>query len=119
MNLIAYDLIIRNIDRTKSWVSIKEKRIYSSEIELYPCYTLAKRYNKEKDNYDYFIIVGNITKEDCSDRRYLTKDDHNRARITIKSIWKELGFDKEHDDFQIPIKVVEKQDDGIIYKIVC
>lgn len=116
MNLSAYDEIHPKVDKKLTWINVDRYQLLSREITHRMFNTLCKRYNREENDYDYFII---LLDDKPSDRNYaVTKfDDYGRIKISLKPIWKEAYLDKYKHDVNISITRVEHTDDGDIYKL--
>lgn len=116
MNIIAYDIIKKNIDKNKTWISVKYKRIFSKEIKYRKYYTLLSKYSlrDKKDNY-YLACSDNIfnnSKTECTQL-----DNFNRCRFNIGAIWNKSNLKHIETDVNIDVKVVNQQNDGEIYRL--
>lgn len=114
MNLSAYDVVNPKIDKQRTWVDIHKKQLLSREIVFRPYVTISKRYVKEDNSYEYFIIL----LDDCPfDRPYSNtkKDNYGRIKIRLASIWKESSLKYLEKDINIELIPVEHADDGDIY----
>lgn len=114
MNIIAYDTIKKSINKNKTWISVKYKRIFSREIKYRKYYTLLSKYSlrDKKDNY-YLACSDNMfnnSKTECTQL-----DNFNRCRFNIGAIWNKANLNHIESDFNIDIKLVNKQTDGEIY----
>lgn len=116
MNLSAYDEISPKIDKNKTWVTVNNHHLLSREIVYRKYYTIAKRYNINNSDYDYFIITLDDKPEN---RNYgiVKYDNYGRIKISINSIWNEIISRNYSTDFNISIIHTEHTDDGDIYKI--
>lgn len=116
MNLNAYDVINPKIDKKKTWVDVNKQQLLSREIKYRQYVTISKRYNKENNNYEYFII---LLDDYPQDRTYnkTRKDDYGRIKINLKSIWKESSLSYYTSDSNVNIDLVDSADDGDIYKL--
>ena len=87
INLSAYDSITNKIDKTKTWINVEKHLLISREIKFHKYYTLAKRFNPELNNYDYFIIL--LDNKDDSRNYYNTKLDDTKLdnpQITLDEV---------------------------------
>ena len=116
MNLSAYDAIYPKVDKQKTWVDINRYQLLSREIKYRRYVTLCKRYNKEENDFEYFIVL----LDDFPYDRDYTKvrlDDYGRIKVSLKSIWKETILNSFEHDCNITISHIEHTDDGDIYKL--
>ena len=116
MNLSAYDAIYPKIDKQKTWIDVNHYQLLSREIKYRPYITICKRYNKEENDYEYFVVLlDNIPPErDYSKTKF---DEYGRIKINLKSIWKETILQNIEHNCNINISHIEHTDDGDIYKI--
>ena len=116
MNLVAYDKLSSPLDKSKTWIDFANRRIMSREIAHRNYVAFGKRFNPNESRSVYFIIV---LDDPPSDRIYnkLRFDGYGRAKIGVKAIWDEIGFNKLTHDINIPIKHIDSTDDGDIYEI--
>ena len=116
MNLKAYDEITPKVDKTKTWVIVKNHNLLSREIKYRKYFTIGKRFNKENNEYEYFIILLDNRPED---RTYGTVkfDNYGRIKININSIWDELIPRVYSTDINISIKYIEGDDTSDVYKL--
>ena len=116
MNLVAYDVLNSPIDKSKTWIDFANKRLMSREIAHRKYVTFGKRFDPNEGKSIYFII---ILDDPPTDRTYnrLIFDGYGRAKIGVKIIWNEIGFNRLTHDINIPIKHTTKSDDGDIYEI--
>lgn len=113
MNLAAYDKVEQNI--TKTWINPRYNRIYSNELEHYSFYTFLKKYNKENDCFDYFLAMYNKPIKD--NKNYNVIIDNDTVKLNLFSIINEPIFKNITNKTYINIEIVNKQPDGIIYKL--
>lgn len=116
MNLSAYDAINPKINKQLTWVDVNRYQLLSREIKYRPYVTICKRYNKDENDYEYFVI---LLDDYPYDRDYSkTKfDEYGRIKISLKSIWKETMLYTLERNVNIDISHVEHTDDGDIYKL--
>lgn len=116
MNLNVYDVINPKIDKQRTWVDVHKKQLLSREIVFRPYVTISKRYVKEDNSYEYFIIL----LDDCPYDRPSTgtkKDDYGRIKIRLNSIWEESSLKYYEKDINVELIPIEHADDGDIYKL--
>lgn len=114
MNLVAYDTIYPKINKRGTWVDIYKKLLLSREMKFRRYATISKRYNKETNTFDYFVI---LLDEQPQDRDYVKTnfDDYGRIKISLKSIWGESNLQYIEHNCNIEIEHVEQAEDGDIY----
>ena len=95
MNLVAYDTLSSPVDKTRTWIDFANKRIMSREFP-------HRKYDDPPTDRLY---------------RKLLFDGYGRSKISLKSIWEEIGFNKITHDCNIKINHIEHTDDGDIYEI--
>ena len=90
MNLNAYDTIHPKVDKQKTWIDVRKHQLLSREIKYRNYVTISKRYDKENQTYDYFII---LLDDYPQDRPYAKtkKDDYGRALQISCDIMKKNG----------------------------
>lgn len=115
MQFTTYDKTnSRKLDRTKSWINIKYKQIFSAEIKYNKYYQLIKRFEPKYNTTEYFVAFMNNSDEDTKSCRV---DDYGRTKFSIADIWKELNLDKLTTDTNINLEYVESIDDVDVFKI--
>ena len=114
MNLAAYDIINVGIDRSKTWIDPRYKKLYSREIKnRRNFYTFSKTYNPLTDNYVIHLILldDNIGGTKCLP----IIDKVGVIKINISRIIGDI------QNFTVPknisINHVEHSDDGDIYEL--
>lgn len=114
MNLNAYDAIHPKIDKKRTWINVQKCQLLSREIKFRPYVTLSKRYDKENNVYNYYVIM---LDDFPFDRSYskTNKDDYGRLKISLKSIWKESSLNYIEKDVNVSVELIESADDGDIY----
>ena len=55
MNLVAYDNVNKFIP-SDNYIQNSYKRLLSATIEYHDVYCLLKRYNVDKDKYDFYVL---------------------------------------------------------------
>lgn len=116
MNLVAYDNINRFIP-SSDYIQTNYKRLLSSTIEYHDRYCLLKRYNVDKDEYQYFVAVYDNKQEGLKDK-FLKKDSNGNVKIYLSEIWNELPKYITKENVNINVELVESQDDGKVYKLI-
>ena len=116
MNLNAYDNVIEKINKQKSWIDIKKKILLSREINVRNYVLLTKRYNKDTNTTDYFIVMLDNPPVNRTYKRAKV-DDYGRFKISLASIWSETYLCYMNSDFNISISLEEHSTDGDIYKL--
>jgi hypothetical protein len=116
MNLVAYDTLSSPVDKARTWNDFANKRIMSREFPHRKYVTFGKRYNPEEGKTIHFII---ILDDPPTDRLYnkLQFDGYGRSKISLKSIWEEIGFNRINSDCNLKVNHIEHTDDGDIYEI--
>lgn len=114
MNLNAYDNVTEKLDKTKTWVDIKSKTIFSKEIKYRPYISLLKRYDVRINSSFYYLA---LLDEPPIDRKYKTTfvDEYGRIKFNISSIWKETYLTRLGSNCNICIDLVESEVDGDVY----
>lgn len=113
VNLAVYDIVKTSIDKKKPFIDINHKTIVCRFRKNKKYYLIAKRYIKEFNDYDYFIIT---TNDKIEDAKPISIDDYGRTKFYIGSIWKDLNITSD-TNFNITLNIVDSDDDNIIYKI--
>ena len=116
MNLNAYDNVTEKLDKTKTWIDIRKKTIFSREIKYRPYTCLLKRYDVKTGTNIYFIAMLNNPPTDRK-YKYTVCDDYGRVKINISSIWKETYLSRLGNNCNIMCNLLENDDDGEIYSI--
>ena len=114
MNLNAYDVINPKINKQGTWVDVHKKQLLSREIVFRPYVTISKRYNKENNDYEYYIIF----LDDYPLNRPYAKtklDSYGRIKIRLNGIWEESSLKYYKHNINIELKAIEHTDDGDIY----
>ena len=94
-NIFAkYDIVKTNIDKKKPFIDINRKNIVCRFRKNKKYYLVAKRYIKEYNDYDYFIIT---TNENVEGTKPIVIDDYGRTKFYIGSIWKELKITSDRN----------------------
>lgn len=112
MNLNIYEKV--EINRTKTWVDPKYKKLYSREIENYSMFTILKRYNPKEKCTDYFLVVSktgdNEHRWDC-----VTTTRSGIVKINLVNYWHLLPFQFNQKEFELIIEKVEEDETGVVY----
>ena len=112
MNLNIYEKV--EINRTKTWVDPKYKKLYSRELDLYPLFTILKRYNPTDKCIDYFLC---LTREGDSEHKWdcVTRTKTGITKINLSSCWHLLPFKDRLTEFEIIIEEVDRDETGVVY----
>lgn len=116
MNLNAYDNVEEKVDKTKTWIDIRKKTIYSREIKYRPYMCLLKRYDSKFKCTFYFIAMLDKPPQDKIATN-TTCDDYGRIKIKVSSIWKETYLQELKTNCNIVCELVESAEDGDVYSI--
>lgn len=116
MNLVAYDKIKNVVDKTRSWIDVSSKVLFSREIKYRKYVTFGKRYNKTEEHSDLYVIMLDDTPLDRPCNKVLV-DNYGRIKISLKSIWNEITIPKDVQLLSVTVKADEKADDGDIYSV--
>ena len=118
MNLNEYEVTTRTIDRQKTWVDVKRRRIYSREIHG-NYYNILSKINPISGEFDYFLAIFKDRPEASNIPVYCcSNDDFGRCTISLSlTNWNLLGFNYYKENTQISIKLVDSDETGSIYKI--
>ena len=116
MNLNAYDVITQKINKQQTWVDVKKQELLSREITYRKYVSISKRYDKENNVYDYFIILLDYYPQDRPFTK-TRKDDYGRIKINLKSIWSESSLSVYDNDANVELEHIDSADDGDVYKL--
>ena len=116
MALQEYETVQKRIDRNKTWINVKYKQVISREITT-GYYNFVFKYNKQYNDYEYFIIIGNAEFADDSDYRKVYVDDYGRGKMSIPSKLHNTLIGNKHSDFQISLELVDAGSNYNVYKI--
>lgn len=114
MNLNAYDDIKEKLDKTKTWVDVKRKILFSREIKYRPYISLLKRYNSTTSSISYFIAMLNKTDDHKNCKPTIT-DNYGRIKIRLSSIWADTYLTHINSNCNIVLNLIESDEDGDIY----
>ena len=115
MKLSSYGDALVTIDKTRSWINVRHRIIFSREIKYRPYFNLSKRYNSTSKEYDYYLIVADYP---VDDRRWLNtvRDNYGRVKIrVIGAIWCETILSNYKKDTNINITRIDGDDICDIY----
>lgn len=112
MILNAYDIITDKLDKTKSWIDVKSKKLYSREINYAPYYTIAKKYNIEENMYQYYIIMSFIKDKKLKNTKI---DDYGRIKLSLSIIWNDTYLKDLKTNENIVISLVERDEKNEVY----
>lgn len=114
MEFTCYDKAEIKIDKTKTWVNIKYKQVFSKEIHYNCYYQIIKRFDLSNRNIEYFVAF--LPTSD-SDTKPCHIDDYGRTKFSIASIWNDIGYNKLTNDKQIKLEYIETINDADIFKL--
>ena len=115
MQFTTYDRTkTRKLDRTKTWINIKYKQIFSAEIKYNNYYQIITRFNPNINETEYYVAFMPNSDEDNKSCRI---DDYGRTKFSIANIWNELKLNKLTTDTNINLEYVETIDDVDVFKI--
>lgn len=116
VNLNIFDDAVEKLDRSKTWINIKYKEIFSREIKPRKFSILTKQYENNIGNH-YFVI----TLDNAPDKRrnYVKSrcDDWGRFKISIAGIWYDSIANTLTKDTNINIEHIYHDDDSDVYEI--
>ena len=116
MNLAAYDKV-NVLDTSRDYINVADKKLVSSTIEYHDVYCLLKRYNVDKDKYDFYVAVYD-NKQQGAKNKFLKKDSSGKVKIYLNDIWNELPNYITKENVNIDVELVESQADGKVYKLI-
>lgn len=116
MNLYAYDIVNRPLNKNETWINTKRQVLYSREIKYEPYNILLRRYDPKTNSFTYYIGMVKEKPTDYAVTRTVI-DDYGRIKIHIDSIFKELAKDTIPNNQKIKLVLVEESDEGEIYLI--
>lgn len=114
MNLTAYDDVEHKLDKTKTWIDVKYKRLLSRELVPRLYYKILSRYDITSNSNNYFLaLFDNYTSN--IKPKLLKYDDFGRIKINVTSIWNNTSLHNLNKNTNINIQLIENQEDGEIY----
>lgn len=116
LNIQCYDEITQKIDKNKTWINTKYKRIISREIKYRTYYCINKRFDNYLNSTEYYLICSDVNYK-SKNMSYMSVDDYHRIKIPLNSIWKYIGIDENKSEIQLNISLIECDDTGEIYKL--
>lgn len=114
MNLAAYDSVEEKVDKTKSWINVNYKSIFSRELPKRRYNTLSKRYDPNTQSTNYYIIMLDDYNENFKCNNTFV-DNFGRVKINISSIWNKTSLSNIKRDVNVSLEHIEHTDDGDIY----
>lgn len=116
MNLNAYDNTQEKLDKTKTWIDVKKKTIYSREIKYRKYTCLMHKYNPKTNSNSYYIAMLDYIPENkkCSTTK---QDDYGRTKINISVIWKDTYLVNLKSNVNIDCELVDSDVDGEVYYV--
>lgn len=116
MSVTEYENVEQKLDRSKTWINIKYRKIFSREIIYKEYYSINKRFNKDLNEYEYYLITYDVPP--LNQKVYKTYvDNWGRKKYWVDSIWNESNIQYYNKDTNIEVKIVEKADTYIVYKL--
>ena len=114
MNLAAYDKIDNKVDKSKTWIDYKNKRIVSKQIKYRAYYAFGKRYNPNTNKEEFYLITSDSI---IQDRPYAKtiKDNYNRLKYNLGTIYNDC-FAELDKDISISLVIDSSQNDGEVYR---
>ena len=112
MNLAAYDIIM-DLSKSKTWIDIKNKILYTKAMPFRNYYYLAEKYDSVYKVYDIYIIITN-EKYDDPEPRYVNRKSNGTIKLKIENIWNKI---KCYNLSNANLSLEEEQDDCLIYKL--
>ena len=113
MNLNAYD-DINELDKTRPWYSVSFNRLYIKGIKARAYYTIVKRF--ESKEYVYYLVASDDVH--IPNPRNLTKDNYGRYKINVpRNVVAETSLAGLSKDSNINVALVDRQEDGEVYRI--
>ena len=113
MNLSAYDTV--KVNKTSTYINTENKCLVTNEIPFYKYYSLAKRYNKEENCYDIYIIFSNKAEENIVWNTVYFRS--NKVKINLRHIWNNINIDANNWFVDVKLIKDDEDDDGCIYKL--
>ena len=115
INLNEYDVIKQKVDKSKTWLYVKGKSLISNELPKRKYYNLFKRYNPQKESYEFFIILSDVNTNNSFKTTNI--DAYNRIKISISSIYQLSGLHNETEDCNITLRKVDCDENSDVYAI--
>ena len=116
INLLQYDDIIDVVDKNKTWYNVKSNSIFSREIVRKPYYTFKKRWVAEHGDYSYYLIVSDKN-DDKSSFKFTYVDDYGRIKFRCTGALPTFILSRYNHDANISIRVVEEDDESVVYEL--
>lgn len=114
MNLAAYDLMEPSLDNN-SYIIPKYKRLYSSVIEYHRYYCFLYKHDNKSNSTDYFIALFDNEDKDSICRSTTLKG--RTVKLDLFPIWEDLELNKLRKTTIVTMEEVNRQDDGVIYRL--
>lgn len=115
MNLNSYDIVNPSFEKG-TWINPDYKRLYSTEISYAPKCIFLSRYDKETNNYIYYIGMCKTPQVNALNVN-VEKDKNNRIKIYLDSIWNKSDLRNITKTSFISVDLIEKDDDMEIYRL--
>lgn len=115
MNLNPYDVIKPN----NYIIDVTKKMLYLKKIEYKKYYSFLCRYDKDEDDYVYYILLSNVKINKDYIRLYNTcKKRKNEIAVFIGYIIDKLPIDINKHYVSINLALEENEDDAVLYKLI-
>lgn len=115
MNFSAYDIVNNNFTEG-TWVNPNFKRLYSTKITPRRFCILLKKYSPNENAYNYYIALTDEKKDNVK-ATLVVYTKHKQIKLDIRDIWDCSSLKYIHEKSYINIELVEKSDNGEIYKL--
>ena len=116
INLMQYDNIIEQVDKSKTWFNPNTRFIYSREIANKKYYSFKRKWSDDKKQFDYFLILSDKYIPN-SKFRVVRIDDDGRMKLRLDSIFKLSWISSAEHDVNINIQKLEEDNESVVYQI--
>lgn len=111
----VYESVTKSIDKNKTWIHVKSRRLISRELYKGKYYVLSRTYDNTNNIYNYFVVIANVKIND--DFKRLDIDDYGRVRVRLDTIWSDIVQHGITCDVNIDMELIEENTETVIYKI--
>ena len=118
MNIQCYDNAVKE---TNSRIWVPAKCLYTKTIPFKKYYIILKRFNKDTNEYDYYIWFTDNQDIDPKYNKQLTnKTNRGTVYVHLNQIWNELNLNTYVENLYVKLELEEKDEDDTseIYKLV-
>lgn len=112
---MAYDKI--EVNTKEPYISIEYKKLYLYNIEYKKYYSFLKRYNKEDNTIQIFILLSDY-KNNNIQYHAVCKKSKNTITIDLTYIWNKCDLCKLKEITNVQFNKIDEQEDGEIYELV-